>query len=96
MIGGLIISFSYIVRVRPNWRNFSFNLRFISLIRRLYVIEKIKINSNPQTNVLATNEYLNVFISWAHYKWTLYLFIILIMVLFYVDKVLGSVKNYHR
>lgn len=96
LVGGLIISFSYIVRIAPNWRRLSYKFSSLRLLRVLYTGENYKINKDIKINVFLVNENINLNFSFVHYKWTLYLLIVLVLILIYVDKVIASVKGFHR
>lgn len=99
IIGGLIISFSYTISITPNWRTLKTIRDFgvFGLARRVYIRnDEIKINGYPNFDCFSNNRYSNLFISSIHYTWTFYLFILLIAILLYIDKIIAAVKRFNR
>lgn len=98
IIGGLIISFSYTVSITPNWRNLKIirDYGVFGLVGRIYISNDVKFNSYPKFDCFSNNRYSNLSLFPRHYNWTFYLFILLIAILFYIDKIIAAVKRFNR
>nr|YP_009020946.1 NADH dehydrogenase subunit 6 [Liposcelis decolor]AFV61891.1 NADH dehydrogenase subunit 6 [Liposcelis decolor] len=98
IIGGLMISFSYTVSITPNWRNLKMirDYGVFGLVGSIYMSNDVKFNSYPKFDCFSNNSYSNLSLFPSHYNWTFYLFMLLIAMLLYMDKIIAAVKRFNR